>query len=119
MTSTATYAHFGTRTADRYSVLCDLLATGLTEAVRELAAANGCHSTVAFATEAERDAFVALFPKSVNVRKNVMYHRAGVLPCAEFSVATTSTGVTGAVNETGAKRLARYTAILATVFPAR
>jgi hypothetical protein len=112
-------AKFNAITATSTITIVDMLACGWSAAAGELAIANGCDAMVAFATEAERDAFMAAFPKMVGLRANHLYHSTGKLPCATFSVRMASNGTTGAANEAGAKRVARFAAIAATLFPAR
>ena len=122
MPTTATHASFQTFTAEGSGVCVDLLASGWSESAATLAIAQGCSCLFIFGTEAERDAFVALFPKMVGLHKikvTIGWEGDTRLPGASFGVNTRRTGVTGTLNETGLKRLTRLASILATVFPAR
>jgi len=115
----AIYAKFSAITTARAVNTVDLLASGWNEQVGALAIANGCEATVGFSTEAERDAFMAAFPKMVGLRKNGLYLATGCVPCVTFSVRMDSNGTTGAANEAGVKRATRFASIAATLFPAR
>ena len=69
---------------------------------------------VMFSNEADRNAFVALFPKFVGVKGN---YCSGVdfdrRPSASFRVSLSPDGTTGAVNESGLKRVRAFTKVCA------
>lgn len=78
-----------------------------------------------FSEEAQRDAFVALFPKFVGVRPSRLWAHVGYLegadwrgadsqefPTATFRLKALPDGVNGGVNETGVKRLRRLLQVL-------
>ena len=72
--------------------------------------------SIAFETEAERNEFVAKFPKYVNVKsvsisgmaRGCTNAPADKLPMARFIVDLSKNEVTGEANETGVKRLAKF-----------
>lgn len=66
-------------------------------------------ASVYFDTEEERDAFLAKFPKSVGLRKNVCGVKdIGWVPCVQLRAKFRTDGVNGGVNETGIKRSRRF-----------
>jgi hypothetical protein len=69
-----------------------------------------------FATEEERDAFIAKFPKSVRLWATTLGDLNGKKwACARFEVVLQSNAVVGEVNEAGLKRLAKFQEVLAKV----
>lgn len=67
-----------------------------------------CYSMrVYFNTEAERDSFINLFPKSLRVKPGYMYTKTS----GEYSAGINVSGInkaTGTVNEIGIRRLNRF-----------
>ena len=80
---------------------------------------HGAEASAWFATEADRDEILALFPKSLRVKATDLStwdrdtNESVVLPGFIFSVNLTSTGTTGTVNETGIRRLTKFRQIAA------
>ena len=62
--------------------------------------------SVHFDTDADRDAFIALFPKSAKITPTVCHYGEGVVkPIAVHRTGFTANGNNGGVNETGTKRV--------------
>lgn len=117
--TTALTAHLTTQTTDRYCLDIKLLNEGLDEATCARVRESHCDFFASFDTEADRDAFIALFPKMVNFRKSYRSTSARDFPAVRLFISMSSTGTTGAANETGMKRWTRFAAIATQLFPAR
>jgi hypothetical protein len=68
-------------------------------------------ASITFTTNEERDAFVALFPKSVKVVATTLSGLVIDQPYATIQVALHADAVNGGVNETGIKRLRKFIAV--------
>ena len=78
---------------------------------------DGCSAIFVFDECTERDDFLAKFKKSAKVRAAELVSGTGIRPAATFHASTESTGVTGAVNEGGLRRLEGFLSVLAAIFP--
>jgi hypothetical protein len=78
---------------------------------------EGIDAMTVFATVEERDAFIALFPKSVKVVASTLSgydmetSSSWSAPIAAWGVRIDADGVNGGVNETGIKRINKFMAV--------
>lgn len=102
-----------TTDAASYSLRFDLTG-GISEEARAAFEARGGWILIRFATETERDAFLAKLPKSVGAKAVFCStdNGEGRIPAVSFQVVTGYSGM-GTLNETGMKRFHRFAAVFA------